>query len=106
MALFSELNLGSSFGNIKTASVKVLALNSKKKTRHGCADEFVPTYHVMVSMALTNQRRSSQGRKTSYGTERALSTARLSGPWTNRGDSAVLPSYSGSIVNFRYPRNG
>ena len=33
----------------------------------------------MVSMALTNQRRSSQGRKTSYGNERAvdLSTARL-----------------------------
>ena len=45
----------------------------------------VPTCHVMVSMALTNQRRSSQGRKTSYGDERAvdLSTARLSGPWTN-----------------------
>ena len=71
MALFSELSLGLSFGNIKTASVKVLALNSKK-TRHGCPDEFVPTHHVMVSMALTNQRRSSQGRKTSYGTERAL----------------------------------
>ena len=32
----------------------------------------IPTCHVMVSMALTNQRRSSQGRKTSYGNERAV----------------------------------
>ena len=31
-----------------------------------------PTCHVMVSMALTNQRRSSEGRKTSYGNERAV----------------------------------
>ena len=44
-------------------------------------ESIVPTCHVMVSMALTNQRRSSQGRKTAYGNERAvdLSTARLSG---------------------------
>ena len=48
-------------------------------------DAAVPTCHVMVSMALTNQRRSRQGRNTSYGAERALdlSTAHLSGPWTN-----------------------
>ena len=45
----------------------------------------IPTCHVMVSMVLTNQRRSRYGRKTSYGTERALdlSTARSGGPWTN-----------------------
>ena len=50
-----------------------------------CSVLAVPTCHVMVSMALTIQRRSSQGRKTSYGNERTvdLSTARLSGPWTN-----------------------
>ena len=48
-------------------------------------ESIFPTCHVMVSMVLTNQRRSSHGRKTSYGTERALdlSTARLGGPWTN-----------------------
>ena len=53
--------------------------------RHLRRYPILPTCHVMVSMALTNQRRSSQGRKTSYGHERAvdLSTARLSGPWTN-----------------------
>ena len=41
----------------------------------------------MVSMAFTNQRRSLQGRNTSYVAKRALdlSTARLSWPWTNQG---------------------
>ena len=64
----------------KTESVKEICIKNETLKRKD-----VPTCHVMVSMALTNQRRSSQGRKTAYGNERAvdLSTARLSGPWTN-----------------------
>ena len=58
--------------------IHVHALYSVGERAQNHAVNGVPTSHMMVSMALTNQRRSSQGRKTSYGTERDvdLSTAR------------------------------
>ena len=62
---------------------------------------YVPTCHVMVSMALTNQRRSRQGRNTSDGAERALdlSTTRLSRPWTNERPNVQRPKLTHVLIN-------